>query len=58
VTGTYELSETDASGKPSTDKGKYLEVWKKQAGGDWKCAVDMFNSDLPSTEPEPGKPTH
>ena len=58
VTGTYELSETDASGKPSTDKGKYLEVWKKQAGGNWKCAVDMFNSDLPSTEPEPGKPTH
>lgn len=58
VTGTYELSETDASGKPSTDKGKYLEVWKKQAGGNWKCAVDMFNSDLPSAEPEPGKPTH
>src|SRR5262245_37098894 len=25
VTGTYELSETDASGKPKIDKGKYLE---------------------------------
>jgi ketosteroid isomerase-like protein len=48
VTGTYELSETDASGKPIVDKGKYLEVWKKQADGSWKCVIDMFNSDLPS----------
>lgn len=45
VTGTYELSETDASGKPMTDKGKYLEIWKKQADGSWKCVADMFNSD-------------
>ena len=57
VTGSYELSESDAGGKPTTDKGKYLEVWKKQADGSWKCIVDMFNSDLPSMEPEPGKPT-
>jgi ketosteroid isomerase-like protein len=57
VTGTYELKESDPGGKPTTDKGKYLEVWKKQADGGWKCIVDMFNSDLPSLEPEPGKPT-
>jgi uncharacterized protein (TIGR02246 family) len=57
VTGTYELSETDDRGKPATDKGKYLEVWKKQADGNWKCIVDMFNSDFPSVEPEPSKPT-
>jgi len=57
VTGTYELSETDAGGKPSTDKGKYLEVWKKQPDGNWKCAIDMFNSDLPSMEAAPSKPT-
>ena len=57
VTGTYELSETDAKGKPMTDKGKYLEVWKKQADGTWKCVVDMFNSDLPSDAGEESKPT-
>jgi len=45
VTGTYELSETDANGKPMIDRGKYLEVWKKQADGSWKCVADMFNSD-------------
>ena len=49
VTGTYEMNETDASGKPKTDKGKYLEVWKKQADGSWKCVADMFNTDLPAT---------
>ena len=57
VTGTYELSETDAKGKPMTDKGKYLEVWKKQADGTWKCVIDMFNSDLPSDAGEESRPT-
>jgi ketosteroid isomerase-like protein len=57
VTGTYELSETDEGGKPVTDKGKYLEVWKKQPDGSWKCIIDMFNSDLPSGVPSEGKPT-
>lgn len=51
VTGAYELSETDASGKPMVDKGKYLEIWKKQADGSWKCVADMFNTDLPSMAP-------
>ena len=55
VTGTYELSETDARGKPMTDKGKYLEVWKKQGDGTWKCIIDMFNSDLPSDAGEPAR---
>src|SRR5689334_12720135 len=57
LTGTYELSERDAKGKPMTDRGKYLEVWKKQADGTWKCVVDMFNSDLPSDAGEESKPT-
>jgi uncharacterized protein (TIGR02246 family) len=48
LTGNYEITENDASGKPQTDKGKYLEVWKKQADGSWKCVVDMFNTNLPA----------
>lgn len=51
VTGTYELSETDASGRPIVDQGKYLEVWRKQADGSWKCVADMFNTDLSSVAP-------
>ena len=52
VSGNYEFKETDAGGKPITDKGKYLEIWKKQADGSWKCVADMFNSDLPSVPAE------
>jgi len=47
TTGTYELTMNDASGKPVPDHGKYVEVWKKQADGKWKVAVDIWNSDLP-----------
>jgi ketosteroid isomerase-like protein len=46
VTGTYELTMNDASGKPIDDRGKYLEVWEKQTDGNWKCRADMWNSDL------------
>src|SRR5436853_4796045 len=31
VSGTYELTMSDANGKPVPDRGKYLEVWEKQA---------------------------
>jgi ketosteroid isomerase-like protein len=51
VSGTYELSVSDAGGKPMNDRGKYLEVWEKQADGNWKCAADMWNSDLPVVAP-------
>jgi ketosteroid isomerase-like protein len=46
--GTYDLAFKDAKGTPVTDRGKYLEVWKKQSDGGWKCIVDTWNSDLPS----------
>ena len=49
VTGTYELTMNDASGKPINDRGKYLEVWEKQNDGTWKCRADAWNSDLPSS---------
>lgn len=52
VSGSYEFNEKDPAGNPITDKGKYLEVWKKQSDGNWKCVADMFNSDLPTVAPE------
>ena len=42
--GTYELTMKDGT----KDKGKYCEVWKKQADGTWKVVTDMFSSDLPA----------
>src|SRR5215813_2015877 len=53
VSGTYELTMNDASGKPNNDRGKYLEVWEKQTDGNWKCAADMWNSNLAPSAPAP-----
>jgi uncharacterized protein (TIGR02246 family) len=47
VSGTYEETTTDASGKPMKDHGKYVEIFKKQADGTWKVVVDIWNSDRP-----------
>ncbi|HEY7680727.1 MAG TPA: DUF4440 domain-containing protein [Terriglobia bacterium] len=49
--GTYELTVNDPKGVPSTDRGKYVVVWKKQADGSWKALADIFNSDLPAAAP-------
>jgi ketosteroid isomerase-like protein len=46
LSGTYDLSMNDPSGKPLDDHGKYVEVWEKQADGKWKCGTDIWNSDL------------
>jgi ketosteroid isomerase-like protein len=45
--GTYRLTYSSPDSKPVTDRGKYLEIWKKQKDGTWKCAVDTWNSDMP-----------
>jgi ketosteroid isomerase-like protein len=51
VSGRYELTMNDANGKPINNRGKYLEVWQKQTDGNWKCAADMWNSNLASSTP-------
>ncbi len=41
--GTYFMGD----GKGGTiDKGKYVTIWKKEAG-DWKIYTDIFNTSLP-----------
>jgi ketosteroid isomerase-like protein len=47
--GSYRMAFPDPHGKPATDQGKTLEVWRKQADGSWKCVADMWSSDLPAT---------
>ena len=49
--GTYTMTVSDPKGKPLTDKGKYLTVWKKQADGSWKAVEDILNTDLPMPAP-------
>ncbi len=43
--GTYEYSLKDAEGNTVSNKGKFVDIWKKQADGSWKAAVGIGNSD-------------
>lgn len=52
VYGTYSMVITAPGAAPISDKGKYLEIWKRQADRSWKVAIDIFNSDLPLPVPE------
>ncbi len=46
VIGKFEYSLKDAAGNPVSDRGKWIDVFEKQADGSWLCSVGMFNSDL------------
>jgi ketosteroid isomerase-like protein len=50
VHGTYEMDVTPPGRTVAMhDKGKYLEIWKKQSDGSWRVVSDIFNSDMPVT---------
>lgn len=57
IMGTYQLTTTDPKAKPLADRGKFVEVWKKQADGSWKTVADIFNSDLAAQPPPKAAPT-
>ncbi|MGO8814988.1 MAG: YybH family protein [Terriglobia bacterium] len=54
--GTYSMTVTHVGAAATEDHGKYLTIWRKQAGGSWRIARAMFNSDLPLPAPAPEKP--
>jgi uncharacterized protein (TIGR02246 family) len=45
--GTFAMT-LEPEGAPAVSvTGKYVEILKKQADGEWRFAVDIFNSDTP-----------
>jgi len=48
--GTNEMTVNDAQGKPMTQRGRGITVWRKDGKSGWKCVVDIWN-------PEPPPPT-
>jgi ketosteroid isomerase-like protein len=55
--GTYDLGYDGASGAHVSDRGKLLEIWRKQTDGSWKCVVDTWNSDGPTAAAHTAPPT-
>jgi uncharacterized protein (TIGR02246 family) len=48
--GSYSLTYTDPKTKKQvSEKGKYVEVYMKQADGSWKDVTDISNADGPAT---------
>ena len=45
--GAYTLQIQPEGGEATTDKGKYMVIWKRQADGSWKLAVDIWNTNSP-----------
>jgi len=41
--GTYTLTGKTEQGGVKTSHGKYLNIWERQADGQWLVAVDMGN---------------
>ena len=46
-TGTYAMTIIPKNGNTVADKGKYLHVWKKSAGGSWQVVRYAPTSDIP-----------
>ena len=50
VRGNYALTITPPGAAALHDRGKFVEIWRKQADGSWKMQWDIFNSDLPAPQ--------
>ena len=45
--GHYEAHSIDQAGQPVTKTGRYMTVWKKDAHGQWKIALDAGADEPP-----------
>jgi uncharacterized protein (TIGR02246 family) len=50
-TGTNTVTVTGPEGKPVTEHGRAVTVWRKDATGAWKCVIDIWNAAPPAAVP-------
>lgn len=50
LVGNTNITINDAAGRPVTTSARLLNVWRKEADGVWRCAVDVW-VDEPATTP-------
>jgi uncharacterized protein (TIGR02246 family) len=43
--GRFEMSTKDSTGKVNTERGKYVELLKRGADGQWKSTHGIWNTD-------------
>lgn len=47
--GHFEGKSKDAYGHPVLTSGRFITVWRKLPGGDWKVVLDAGANDVPET---------
>ena len=40
-----EVSMNGVDGKPFTTKGRAVTIWRRESDGEWRCAVDIWNTE-------------
>lgn len=45
--GTYTTTLAVGEGKTEVEYGKWVTIWKRRPGVDWKIVVDIYNTDAP-----------
>jgi ketosteroid isomerase-like protein len=43
--GTNTVTVNSPEGKPLTERGRAVTVWRKDPGGEWKCVIDIWNAE-------------
>jgi uncharacterized protein (TIGR02246 family) len=46
--GSYTIVIQPQGQAETTDRGKYMVLWKRQSDGSWKLYRDMFNTSMPA----------
>jgi ketosteroid isomerase-like protein len=46
--GNYSMKMRAEGGGETADKGKYVVVYRRQSGSEWRAVADMFSGDGPS----------
>jgi uncharacterized protein (TIGR02246 family) len=47
TTGSYMAVMVGENGAMVNEPGKWVSIWKRQAGGPWRIVVDTYNTDIP-----------
>lgn len=45
--GVYQSPMLGPDGQQVIERGKWVSVWKRQADGEWRIVVEIFNTDAP-----------
>ena len=45
VLSSNEISMDGPDGQPVINRGRAVTVWRRDAEGEWRCAVDIWNAE-------------